>query len=70
MEIQLLNDKSQVKKKKMTDRIVRHLIKKCNDNEFNNLRFTIVDCLNNVNGLTEWDTKSSQNIYCKREYIW
>ena len=27
--------------------------KNCNDNGFNNLKFTIVDCLNNVDGLRD-----------------
>ena len=34
--------------KKKTCRIVRHFIENLNDNGFKNLRFTIVDCLNNV----------------------
>ena len=29
-----------------------HLFENCNDNGFNNLRFTVVDCLNNVDALT------------------
>ena len=29
-----------------------HLFDNCNDNGFNNLRFTVVDCLNNVDALT------------------
>ena len=31
---------------------MRHFIGNCNDNGFNNLRFTIMDWLNNVDGLT------------------
>ena len=30
---------------------MRHFIKKCNDNGFNNLRVIIVDCLNNAEEL-------------------
>ena len=32
---------------------MRHFIENCNRNGFNNLRFTIVDCLNNVDCLTD-----------------
>ena len=32
---------------------MRHFIENCNLNGFNNLRFTIVDCLNNVDCLTD-----------------
>ena len=32
---------------------MRDFIKTCNDNGFNNWRLTIVDCLNNVEGLTD-----------------
>ena len=49
----LSNYKSHVKTKKVTCRIVRHLIENCNRNRFKNLRFTIADCLNNVHGLTD-----------------
>ena len=52
-EPRLSNYRSHVKKKKLTRRIARHFIETCNGNEFNNLRFTIVDCLNNVEGLTD-----------------
>ena len=37
---------------KENSRIVRHFIEKCNGDGFNNLRFTTVDCLNNVDSLT------------------
>ena len=49
----LPNYKSHVKKKKLTCRIVRHFIENCNDDGFNNLTFTIVDCLNNMEGLKD-----------------
>ena len=32
---------------------MRHFTENCNDNGFKNLRFTIADCLNNVEGLTD-----------------
>ena len=32
---------------------MRHFIENYNDNGFNNLRFTIIYCLNNVAGLTD-----------------
>ena len=35
---------------------MRHFIENCNDNGFNNLRFTIADSLNNVEGLTDDET--------------
>ena len=51
----LSNYKSYVKKKKLICRTVRHFFENCNDNGFNNWRFTIVDCLNNVNESTADD---------------
>ena len=48
----LSNYKSHVKKKKLTCKIERRFIENCNNNGFNNFCFTIVDCLNNVDGLT------------------
>ena len=38
----LSNCKSHVKEKKLACKIVRHVIENCNDNGFNNLRFTIL----------------------------
>ena len=52
----LSNYKSHIKKRKLTCRIVKHFIEICNDNGFNNLRFTIVDCLNNVDSSTNDET--------------
>ena len=68
----LSNYKSHVKKKRLTCRIVRHFIENCNDNGFNNLRFTIVDSLNNVEGLTDDETfffSSSQKREVLEKYI-
>ena len=39
----LSNYKSHIKKKKLTCRTVKHFIENCNDNGFNNLRFTKAD---------------------------
>ena len=50
-----MNYKSHVKKKKLACRTAGHFIENCNDHRFNNLRLTIVDCLNNVEGLTDDD---------------
>ena len=52
-KLRLSNYKSHVKKRKLTCRIVRNFIENWNNNGFKNLRFTIVDCLNNVNDLTD-----------------
>ena len=50
-----MNYKSHVKKEKLICRTVGHFIQNCNDNRFNNLRLTIFDCLDNVEGLTDDD---------------
>ena len=50
-----MNYKSHVKKNKLTRRTVGHFIENCNDIRFNNLRLTIFDCLNNMEGLTDDD---------------
>ena len=63
----LSNYKSHVKKKRLTCRIVRHFIENCNDNGFNNLRFTIIDCLNNVEGLTDDEI---DDLLVKKEKFW
>ena len=51
----LSNYKSYVEKKKLICKTVRHFFENCNDNGFNSWRFTIVDCLNNVNESTADD---------------
>ena len=53
----LSNHKSHVKK--ITCGILKHFIENCNDNGFNKLRFTIVDCLN-VDGLTAVEISSKR----------
>ena len=58
--------KSHIEKKKLTCRIVRHFIENCNENGFNNLRFIIVDCLNNVESLTDEEIKD----LFKKEKFW
>ena len=63
----LLNYKSHVKKKKLICRIVTHFIENCNDNGFSNLKFTIVDCLNNVEDLTDDEI---DHLLLKKEKFW
>ena len=63
----LSNYKSHVKKRKLTFRIVRYFILKCNNNGFNTLRFTIVDCLYHVEGLTDDEI---DNLLFKKEKFW
>ena len=48
----LANYKSHIKKKLATCRIVQHFTHNCNDEFFSNLRFIIVDVVNNVELLT------------------
>ena len=60
----LSNYKSHIKKRKLTCRIVKHFIENCNDNVFNNLRFAIADCLNNVDSFTNDD------LILKKEEFW
>ena len=47
----LSNYKIHVKKKNLTCRTVRNFTENWNDNECNNLRFTIDDCMNDLDGL-------------------
>ena len=63
----LSNYKSHIKKRKLTCRIVKHFIENCNDNGFNNLRFTIVDCLNNVDSLKNDEI---DDLLLKKEKFW
>ena len=46
---------------------MRHFIENCNRNGFNNLRFTIVDCLNNVDCLTD---NEMDDLLLKKEKSW
>ena len=46
---------------------MRHFIENCKDNGFNNLRFTIVDCLNNVDGLKDDEI---EDLPFKKEIFW
>ena len=64
---QLSNYKSHVKKEKLTCSIIRHFIENCNDNVFKNLRFTVVDCLNNADGLTDDEI---DDLLLKKEKFW
>ena len=50
-----MNYKSHIKNKILTCRKKGYFIENCNDNRFNNLRLTIFDCLNKVEGLTDDD---------------
>ena len=63
----LANYKSHIKKKKGTCRTVRHFIEGCNDNGFNTLRFIIVDCLNNTDGLT---SNEIEELLLQKEKFW
>ena len=46
---------------------MRHFIENCNDNGFKNLRITIVNCLNNVDGLTNDEVG---NLLLKKKKFW
>ena len=46
---------------------MRHFIENCNDNGFKYLRFTIVDCLSNVDGLT--DDEIDDPLLKKEKYL-
>ena len=59
--------KGHVKKRKLACGIVRHFIETCNDNWFNNLRFNIVDYLNNADGLTDDEI---DDLLLKKEKFW
>ena len=63
----LSNDKSHIKKRKLTCRIEKHFAENCNGSGFNNLRFIIVDSLNNVESLTNDDI---DNLLLKKENFW
>ena len=65
--IKCMNYKSHVKKKKLTYTTVGNFIEDCSDNRFNNLRLTIFDCLNNVEGLTD---DNIDNPLPKKEKFW
>ena len=63
----LSNYKSHIKEQKLTCRIVKHFMENGNDNGFNNLRFTIVDCLNNVDSLTNDEI---DDLLLQKEKFW
>ena len=46
---------------------MRHFIENCNDGGFNNMRFSIVDCLNNMEGLTD---DAIDALLLKKEKFW
>ena len=48
-------------------RIVKHFIENCDDNGFNNLRFTIVDYLSNEDGLA---ADEMDHLLLKNEKFW
>ena len=54
-------------RKKLICTIVRYFIEISNDNRFNNLRFNIVHCLNNVYGLTD---DEMDDLLLKKENFW
>ena len=66
-KLRLSNYKSHVKKKELAWRIVKHFIENCNNNGFNNLRFTIVDCLYNEEDLTGDEIDDH---FLKKEKFW
>ena len=66
-EITIIKLQSHVKKKRLTCRIARRFIENCSDNGFKNLRFTIVDCFNNVDGLTDDEI---DDLLLKTEKFW
>ena len=53
--------------KRLTCRIVRHFVEECVDNSLSNLRFIIVDKVNNTEGL---DQKEIDNLLLKKEKFW
>ena len=57
-----------LKRKKLTCRIVRHFVENCNDNGFSNFRFSIIDCLSNVEGLTD-DEIDDLLLFCIRASV-
>ena len=59
--------KTMLKGKKLTCRIVRQFSENCNDNGFKKLKFTIFDCLNNVDGLTDDEI---DDLLLKKEKFW
>mgnify|MGYP001794966372 FL=1 len=63
----LANYKSHIKMKRLTCRIVRHFVEECVDNSLSNLRFIIVDKVNNTEGL---DQKEIDNLLLKKEKFW
>ena len=63
----LRNYKSHIKKSKYTCRIVKHFIDVCVDHSLNNLRFILVDKLNNVENLTHDEI---ENLLLGKEKFW
>ena len=63
----LSNYKSHFKKKKLACRIEKHFIENYNSNGFKNLRFTIVDCLYNEEGLKDDEI---DDLFLKKEKFW
>ena len=63
----LRNYKSHIKKSKYTCRIVKHFVDVCVDHSLNNLRFILVDKLNNVENLTH---EEIENLLLEKEKFW
>ena len=65
----LRNYKSHIKKGKKTCRIVKHFLEECNDNNdpCRYLRFQIIDCLDNVEGLS---VEQIDELLLQKEKYW
>ena len=63
----LANYKSHIKKNRPTCRIVRHFMEECIDKTLKNLKFIIVDVLNNTENLSETEI---DNILLQKEKFW
>lgn len=63
----LSNYKSHIKKEIKTCRIVRHFIEECQDNSLSNLKFIIVDSVNNFDDLSKTDVDS---LLLQKERFW
>ena len=63
----LANDKSHIKKKIPTYHIVKHFINDCPDKSLCNIKFILVDVVNNVQDLTQ---KEIDDLLLKKEKFW
>jgi len=63
----LANYKSHIKKQLKTCRIVQHFIEDCPDPTLNNLKFIIVDAVNNTDNISKTDIDS---LLLEKEKFW